>query len=314
VPKAQWAHYRVYFDAEKGLVEYYRNDMDNPVHVDTDVPVLGRAQYMDGFLRMANFGLLNGPATYGIDNIELRKIAAEETLETELTRAAVVFQGINRGAQPLDAALGALGAKPVHRYQVVTTRSSPFPSNRFKLEKVPGRRLLQSAGLIVLDNVPLEPGKVMPEFLQKRIAEQVEQGATLLVLGGLFSLDRGGYQGSELGGILPGELPDKWASGPLLETSSLSAETDPYKGILAASKDTPAVSWLQQLELRSNAQTLMTAEGRPFLVAGSHGKGSVLLVAGMACGQAEAETVPFWQWSKWPECLAASVRRHSEVF
>ena len=78
VKKEEWAHYRIYFDADKGLVEYYYKDMDDPAYVDENVPVFGRAEYQGGYIRMANIGFVNGPVVYGVDNIVLTSLEGEE--------------------------------------------------------------------------------------------------------------------------------------------------------------------------------------------------------------------------------------------
>ena len=61
---------------------------------------------------------------------------------------------------------------------------------------------------IVLADMPLKP---IPPYVRKRIIKSVENGGTLIILGGLFTLQKGGFSGSELEPLLPVSIKDLWS-------------------------------------------------------------------------------------------------------
>jgi hypothetical protein len=71
ISKGAWHHYKICFDTDKDIVEYYVDDMIDPAYVDADVPVLGRSEYQGGRLRIGSMGTMNGPVVSFIDNIVL---------------------------------------------------------------------------------------------------------------------------------------------------------------------------------------------------------------------------------------------------
>ena len=74
VPRGRWGRYRIVFDHQQGLVEYYRDNMQDPVHIDYDVPVLGRSEYEGGYLQIGSMGQTKGPLVHGIRNLTLRSV------------------------------------------------------------------------------------------------------------------------------------------------------------------------------------------------------------------------------------------------
>ena len=154
----------------------------------------------------------------------------------------------------------------------------------------------------------------MPRFLQERIVENVESGGTLVVLGGLFTLDRGCFRGGKLHRILPIALPEGFGSRPADNPLSLEAEDQKLAARLTSAPVAPAALWYHGTELTEGARTLVAAGKVPFLAIRPHGKGQVVLVNGMRCGAFGEGIVPFWKWEKWPDFLAEVIRRNSERF
>lgn len=74
IKKGVWHHYKICFDTDKDIVEYYIDDMNDPAYIDADVPVLGRSEYEGGRLRIGSMGTMNGPVVCYIDNILLTSL------------------------------------------------------------------------------------------------------------------------------------------------------------------------------------------------------------------------------------------------
>ena len=96
IKHGEWARYRVLFDHDQGIVEYYRDDMRDPVHIDYDVPVLGRDEYEGGSIRIGSMGLTKGDVVYGIRNLVLKELADGPAAATG-PRPVLLFSGIGAG-------------------------------------------------------------------------------------------------------------------------------------------------------------------------------------------------------------------------
>ena len=52
---------------------------------------------------------------------------------------------------------------------------------------------------------------------------------------------------------------------------------------------------------------LLSADSKPLLIAGSFGKGRVVVFAGSVMGDPPAGRLPFWEWQGWPAVLSATI-------
>lgn len=60
---------------------------------------------------------------------------------------------------------------------------------------------------IVLADMPYKP---IPDYVVKHILNSVKNGGKLIILGGYFTLQKGGYVGTEFEPILPVSIKDRW--------------------------------------------------------------------------------------------------------
>jgi len=132
------------------------------------------------------------------------------------------------------------------------------------------------------------------------LAEYVRRGGGLLVFGGHKALDRAGLRGSLLERVLPvtggaGLPPLVTLPGGEPLVSGAAHPVTEY----AAFDPPPVCFFVHDLQARPEAQTIITAGGKPGIVVGQCGKGRVAVV-GMTCFGAPAKSqTPFWQWRSW---------------
>lgn len=158
--------------------------------------------------------------------------------------------------------------------------------------------------VIVLQDIP---GRLLS--LQQRVAvyDFVQAGGGLLLIGGMYGLDRGGYGQSDLlNVILPVTLAD---------ASTLHALTPPtpvmVKGPLVSGVAFPAsavVCWLHDVTPKPGAIIQLTAGTRPLLVSWQVGKGRVAVLAAPPYGAPTAPAVGYWTTPAWQTCLTRVLR------
>jgi len=308
IKKGKWNHYRIYFDADKGLVEYYCNDMTDPVYVDEDVPVLGRAEYEGGKIRLASMGFVNGPVTYGIDNIVLADAQTTGDTKASKKNTILIFQGISSNEYRVADALKKLKGYSIREYWVDILYSG-VARNRFKMKKFPGSITMSRSKLIIFVDVPVGPN-CLPNYFLSRLEEWVKEGGILITLGGPFSYGKGMYKGTILEKILPVNITGPWevkkATSPLVikpVESYLEKFTHQIK------IDRPAVYYYHNLTMKEGVKVFITSEqGIPLWVYWNYGKGKVISFIGTVMGMTRENTVLFTEWTHWPELLREIVK------
>lgn len=156
---------------------------------------------------------------------------------------------------------------------------------------------LMAYDVIVLNNVPLE---AMDEQTQQYLADYVENGGVLLVIGGYYSFGSGGYKGSEFEKLLPATT-----AGPFDMVKVKRGFITP-----PPAKDSKVgAAWAEKLIVRPEAQVLMKAGDVPFWIQWQRGKGRVIILAGTCYGEAPKGMTLFTEWSGWPAWLAAQLKQ-----
>ncbi len=301
VEKGKWMHYRVVFDTDSDLVEYYLDDMEDPVFIDSGVPVLGRAEWQGGRIRFANMGLMPGPVTYAVDNLVLTDLGPAAQEAGDAREGILVFRGlVFERLRLAEAMAGVPGAR---RYTAVSWRSSDFPKNSLKLDRMPGAARVARARAFLLADMPAGPDAILPPFLLRQIAESVAAGARLVVLGGLFSLEKGCYRGTALEQILPVGLVGPFDGLRRLEQPLTLTAPPGAAGEGLAWAEEPVVLYRHDLPLHAEAEVLIRSGDTPLLVRRRIGKGDVLVFLGAPCGVPAAGQTPFWAWRDWPRFL-----------
>lgn len=310
VIKGEWAHYRILFDHDTGVVEYYRNDMDDPVYIDYDVPVLGRAEYEGGALQIGSMGITKGAVVHGLRNVVLRALPTPAAGDSERGDDVLVFEGISADLHSLEPAVTAVvGEDNVRTYVLRTHGAAVSPVNQLKLGRLPSSATVGRAAKIVLLDMPAEPGACLPPALLEQMAAAVAAGADLVVFGGMFTLGKGGYIGSPLEAILPVELVGPWEVRELAAPAALTSGT----GALGTPEEgRPAVRWYHKLTPKDGAQVLLTAGQKPMFVRRQVGRGTASVFLGVSCGEWTDDArrlVPFWRSPAWKAWLQDNVFR-----
>lgn len=161
---------------------------------------------------------------------------------------------------------------------------------------------LMAYDLAILHDVPATTLDLAQRAL---IHDFVMAGGGLLVTGGMFGLDRGGYQESDLlSELLPVTLADEPTLGLLVKPEPLAAGAE---ALLARSLDvgaSPVVSWLHKTTTRSGATVELVAGGVPTLVTWRVGKGRVAVLTAPPYGDPSAGQPGYWDWPGWPKLMS----------
>ncbi len=172
----------------------------------------------------------------------------------------------------------------------------PFPTDELFLREI------GNFDLIVVQNFPLGTYFLLKEAHLKRLAQYVEEGGGLLMLGGDKAYTLGSVEKTPVAGVLPIALAPAeggapYLGGPLsvrlapdglthpVTTSGSGEEREPFR-----LSQLPPLAGMNALGAPADwGSTLAVAgeDGRPLLVAGSRGKGRVLVVA----------TDSLWKWA-----------------
>jgi hypothetical protein len=304
VEKHKWIHYRICFDTDNDRVEFYIDNMQDPAYIKADAPVLGRDEYQGGKLRIGSFGYAPRPYYALVDNIVVRDLTGDkEELQTPKRDTHLLFRGMSFELYDIGGALKAAGVEgsALRNYDLDFWRQSIVAENTFKYKSFPGASSLSRAKSIVLIDAPFGPGEIMPEFLQRDFISSVRDGARLVVLGGLFSLGKGEYQGTLLERVLPVKLADAWDVKGSSRPVEIAAVCETLQDLNWS--DRPCVYYRHDLEITDDAVVLLEADGKPLLVSRKLGQGEIVVFLGATCGPASTNPPAFWRWKDWPRLV-----------
>jgi Putative glutamine amidotransferase len=290
IPNAKWIKCKIVFDNTAGSAEYYIGDMANPTMVDTDIKFKPEKNGK-GKLMLGNYGLANTTVLNEVDNIRLCKSTDSRVKSASISNTAMVFRGITYNYYQLDKIARALNITKFRNYTLITGLAL-HSKNNFHLDKKPPIKLQTMPRYIIMADMPLK--KSVPDYVISMITKSVKQGAALLILGGMFTLNKGDFHNTPIAKILPVKLGSPWDLLDLKEPVKISNNLE----------GKPVVKYLHPLKLTAGAKVLASAGNHPFIVSGKYGKGKVIVCLGMPCGKFPAGEVPFWQWDKWPEFIS----------
>ncbi len=151
---------------------------------------------------------------------------------------------------------------------------------------------LMGFDVIVLNNVPIE---AIDEQSTQYLADYVEHGGVLLVIGGHWAFGGGGYKDSRLEELLPVKV-----KGPFDCVQLANAVLDPQPGGVSG----VGTRWIQDFTPRPESETVEKAGGKPFWIKCRRGKGEVIVLAGLAYGESGDQLFLFNEWDGWPKWLA----------
>lgn len=144
---------------------------------------------------------------------------------------------------------------------------------------------------------------------RKMLKDFVENGGSVLFLGGKFAFGPQ-YHGNAFEEISPVTYSDKPDLVSAPDGLPLAAGPDVIgKGFAALPwADKPRVFWYHTVTPKAGAKVLLTADGKPLLVAGAFGKGHVAVFAGSVMGDPKPGELPVWEWQGWPVVMAETIK------
>ena len=162
---------------------------------------------------------------------------------------------------------------------------------------------LSAHNLVILANADARSISTLERAL---LEEFVTNGGSLLVCGGPFAFQRGGYRQTAFDRLLPCLTPGKnrlKAEGGLVMRPTEAAEN-----VLPADLAwdmVPRVYYYHPAEPKPGARVFVTAADHPLLIGWEIGKGRVAALAASAEGDPPADQLAFWEWGDMPRLMAA---------
>jgi uncharacterized membrane protein len=162
---------------------------------------------------------------------------------------------------------------------------------------------LFSYNVVVLSDVNYQAiGDVGFEML----CDYVQQGGSLLVVGGPYALGNGEFEDTRFLEVLPATLSGpfdlKWAGkGQSWDLLPVKADDPLLAGVSFAQQ--PKVYWHHFVTPKANTQVVLTAGGKPALMLGQYGKGKVALLTLSPTGKEGDGEIAWWSWDGWPQLV-----------
>ena len=153
--------------------------------------------------------------------------------------------------------------------------------------------------LVVLSDVNY---RALGDVAMEMVCDYVEQGGSLLVVGGPYAFGNGEFQGSRFLDVLPvrlrGPFDLKWAGkGKSWKLVSEQPEHPLLKGVKF--DQMPRVFWHHFVTPKSNASVVLKAGSEPTLILGRYGEGRVATLTLSPTGLAGKGEVAWWDWKGW---------------
>ena len=261
VPSGKWLNFKIEFDRKARTIAYFYNDMQTPVFTEKDVVFNGPVKFQIG-----NYGLTSGLIINHIRNVRLEKLgkASEKTRQ-----GAIILRGIHFDAYDIEGIVKEFGIKEKPVFCDVAFKTGVLIKNEFYLTKSP-LFSRSKPELIVMADFPFN-GTLTEDDINELIAE-VHGGAKLIILGGMFTLNRGEFKNAAFNRILPVQIASPWDIAYCKENFAVQGA----EGAVAIYYKTPAVK---------GAEVSLTVEGSPLLCSMKYGSGAVAVYSGIPGGR-----------------------------
>jgi len=261
VPAGKWLAFKIEFDRKAGTIAYFFDDMQTPVYIEKEVDFPKEIKF-----QLGNYGLTSGTIVNHIRSLRLEK--AEAAAEKPRS-GAVVLRGIDFDAYDIDGILRefGVGEKPV--FCDVAVKTGLLMKNEFYLTKRPLFSRTKPA-LIVMADFPLN-GTLTGDDLAE-LAAEVRDGAKLIILGGMFTLNKGEFGNDAFNKLLPVRIASPWDIAYRRENFSVRGAPG-------------AVAICHKCPLANGAKALLLVEDVALLSAVERGAGAVAVYCGIPGGR-----------------------------
>lgn len=296
VPKYKYSHYRIVFDHDADLVEFYVDDLKDPKAVRYDVSVMGHAFYQGSYLRIGSYGYAQNPYRTLVDNIVVTEMPEGKDGEMKRTEN-LVFDGLLSTHIPMKQ---VLKGEIFRDYHWDSPGANVSNTNNYQYMKMPSFQTVKNAKRIIFNDAPN-----VPEALQKKILDSVKEGSDLIIFSGLCSLGKGEFKDTPIGKALPVVLSDEWA---IAGHSEKPIRLDAKPGLVP--KDGAVMYYYWNLKPAEDAEILATADNGkiPILLRRKIGKGSVIVLCATVCGPSKKDS--FWN-TAFLDNIAAFLKKQS---
>lgn len=261
IPAGKWIPFRIDFDRKEKTIAYYCLDMEVPVHIEKEVEFPGPVK-----LQLGNYGLTNGPVVNHIRNLRLEPL---RDAEKKKRKGIVLLRGIDFDAYDLDGIAKEFGIKEKPVCCDVAIATGLLIRNNFSLSKRPQFSILKPE-LVIMADFPLNG--TLEESEIRELVSEIRDGAKLIILGGMFTMNRGEFRNRELNDILPVKIGSPYDFKYKKENFAV----DGASGAVAA---------YQKCKPASGTQILLKAEGDPLLCSIRCGRGNVCVYTGVPSGR-----------------------------
>ena len=288
VPKHKKVHYCILFDHDADLIEFYVNDMRDPKSARYDMSIWGHDFYQGAYLKIGSFAYAAYPYRTLVDNVKLTEITDEAGAAVKKDNI-LVFDGMLSVHHPIKKLLK--GEKNIRTYNWESTGYNTRTTNNYEFSAFPSFSAIERAKMVIINDAP-----VIQPALQERVIKAVKNGTHLVILGGLCTLNKGSFQGSPLGAVLPVKLDSKWA---IKGAHDKPIKLDAKAGLIPENAE---MYYYLDLQAADDAEILATADGGktlffsqkkiPVIFQKKLGKGTITVLSATACGPSNEKS--FW--------------------
>ena len=212
IPGNIWTKVRLRWNTDKRTIKYYvGEDQMVPSYVESDV-VIAKARNGDGLYRLSigNYGLHGDHEVHQIRNLEIKSVEDDAAGGNVVRDTAVVFRGLNSDFFPIQEWVKGFPDQKVVNFTLEFNGMNCTASNKLSLSGCPDDDLCARAKLIVLCDMPLDKN-VLPYQAQEDILHAVNDGARMIVTGGLVGLEKCGDYQAPIPKALPVRLSSPWS-------------------------------------------------------------------------------------------------------
>ena len=261
IPANKWLNLKIEFDRKAKTISYFYNDMQTPVYAEKDVKFSGPVKF-----QLGNYGLTSGTIINHVRNLRLEKL---ESAAAKARSGAVVLRGIDFDAYDIDGILKKFDIRSKPVFCNVAFKTGVIIKNDFYLTKSPLFARTKPE-LIIMADFPLN-GTLTEDDINELVSE-VENGAKLIILGGMFTLNKGEFKNAAFNKMLPVQIKTPWDIAYKKENFAVQGA----KGAVAIYHKTPAVK---------GAKVSLKVENYPLLTSIKCGSGAVTVYCGVPGGR-----------------------------
>ena len=261
IPDNKWLSFKIEFDRKAKTISYFYKDMQTPVYAEKDVKFSGPIKF-----QLGNYGLTSGTIINHIRNIRLEKL---EAAASKARSGAIVLRGVDFDAYDIDGILKKFNIKSKPVFCDVAFKTGVIIKNNFYLTKSPLFARTKPE-LIIMADFPLN-GTLTDDDLEELISE-VKNGAKLVILGGMFTLNKGEFKNAAFNKILPVQLKGPW-------------DIAYNKANFSVQGANGTVGIYQKCSAAEDAKINLKVENSPLLVSKKYGSGAVVVYCGVPGGR-----------------------------